>query len=39
MNSDELGKAERQGFVSEPYVLSERLTDQYENGGIFGFRF
>lgn len=39
INSDELEKARRRNFDADPYVLEQRLTDRYENGGLFGFRF
>ncbi|GAA1664221.1 hypothetical protein GCM10009733_072470 [Nonomuraea maheshkhaliensis] len=39
INSDDLGKAQRRGFDSSPYELTTRLTDAYEDGGLFGFRF
>jgi uncharacterized protein YydD (DUF2326 family) len=39
LNSDDLDKARRRGFDADPYLLPQRLTDQYEDGGIFGFRF
>jgi uncharacterized protein YydD (DUF2326 family) len=39
LNSDDLDKARRRSFVAEPYVLPQQLTDRYDNGGLFGFRF
>ncbi|MGH7928998.1 MAG: ABC-three component system protein [Candidatus Binatia bacterium] len=39
MNSDDLAKAERQGADVESAVIEPRLTDRYEDGGLFGFRF
>ncbi len=39
MNSDDLDKAGRRGFDATPYRLPEQLTDRYEDGGLFGFRF
>ncbi|GGK31599.1 hypothetical protein GCM10010124_25520 [Pilimelia terevasa] len=39
MNSDDLEKAQRRGFDADPHVLPQRLTDQFEAGGLFGFRF
>ncbi|MEV4705446.1 ABC-three component system protein [Actinoplanes sp. NPDC049316] len=39
LNSDDLDKAVRRNFVADPYLLPQRLTDRYEDGGIFGFRF
>lgn len=39
LNSDDLDKARRRGFEAANYVLPTRLTDQYEGGGLFGFRF
>ncbi|GAA2491604.1 ABC-three component system protein [Winogradskya humida] len=39
MNSDDLDKAARRGFSADPHLLPERLTDQFEDGGLFGFRF
>lgn len=39
LNSDDLDKARRRNFVADPYVLSQQLTDRYDNGGLFGFRF
>ncbi|WP_261569266.1 ABC-three component system protein [Frankia gtarii] len=39
LNSDDLDKARRRGFIPDPYLLPQRLTDRYEDGGLFGFRF
>ncbi|GGO55432.1 hypothetical protein GCM10012287_46690 [Streptomyces daqingensis] len=39
INSDDLGKAERLGFESNPFVREPRLNDNMEDGGLFGFRF
>ncbi|MFD4431690.1 ABC-three component system protein, partial [Nocardia sp. NPDC058497] len=39
MNEDDLHKAQRLGFDSEPYVIEPRLTDRDETSGLFGFRF
>ncbi len=42
LNSDFLTSVEVQGdgaFDAEPYILSTRLTDETEAGGLFGFRF
>jgi len=39
LNSDELDKAIRRGFDPAGRVLDQRLTDAYESGGLFGFRF
>ncbi|WP_166877704.1 ABC-three component system protein [Salinibacterium sp. ZJ450] len=39
MNSDELDKVERRGVSLAQYVIEPRLTDDYEDGGLFGFRF
>lgn len=38
LNTDDLAKATRLGFDSDPYTLDTRLTDT-PNGGLFGFRF
>ncbi|GAA0222380.1 hypothetical protein GCM10009527_018380 [Actinomadura nitritigenes] len=38
INSDDLQKAQREGFVSE-YRESARMTDAYDDGGLFGLRF
>jgi uncharacterized protein YydD (DUF2326 family) len=39
MNSDDLAKASGLGFNFEGDIITPRLTDQYESGGLFGFRF
>lgn len=39
LNSDELDKATRRGFDPANYVLEQRLTDSFDEGGLFGFRF
>ncbi|WP_245690805.1 ABC-three component system protein [Sinosporangium album] len=39
INEDELAKAERLGFSSDPHVIEPRLSDAYDEGGLFGFRF
>lgn len=39
LNSDDLGKAQRRDFAAGDFVLPQRLTDQYADGGLFGFRF
>jgi uncharacterized protein YydD (DUF2326 family) len=39
MNSDDLQKAGGHGFDAAPYLLRVRLTDDREDGGLFGFRF
>ncbi|WP_228943340.1 ABC-three component system protein [Nocardioides sp. Leaf374] len=40
MNSDYLARIEAEGgFDSEPYALSTRLTDDRDDGGLFGFQF
>lgn len=39
LNSDDLGKAEAQGFDRGKDSIEPRLTDRYEDGGLFGFRF
>ncbi|MFD7963001.1 ABC-three component system protein [Streptomyces zaomyceticus] len=39
INSDDLAKAVRLGFDDSPYVREPRLTDDLEDGGLFGFRF
>ncbi|MFI0592397.1 ABC-three component system protein [Streptomyces griseus] len=38
-NSDDLDKADRQGFNAGPYVREPHLTDRLDEGGLFGFRF
>lgn len=39
INSDDLAKAETKGVNLKNSVIPPRLTDAYEDGGIFGFRF
>ena len=39
INSDDLQKTVGHGFDAEPYLLPVRLTDDREDGGLFGFRF
>ncbi|WP_374761179.1 DUF2326 domain-containing protein [Nesterenkonia flava] len=42
LNSDSLELVEAQSdgaFDPEPHLLSTRLTDETEEGGLFGFRF
>jgi uncharacterized protein YydD (DUF2326 family) len=39
LNSDDLAKAQRMGFEAGPYLREPRLTDRYDHGGLFGFRF
>ncbi|MGW3242359.1 ABC-three component system protein [Streptomyces sp. NPDC001070] len=39
LNSDDLEKAERKGYNSKGKVLPVRLFDEFEDGGLFGFRF
>lgn len=39
LNSDDLEKAQRAGFDARADVLNPILTDRYEDGGLFGFRF
>jgi uncharacterized protein YydD (DUF2326 family) len=40
MNSDKLQSVEREGaFLGDPYIAEPRLTDETEDGGLFGFRF
>lgn len=39
LNSDDLEKAERKGFDPSGKALAVRLKDEYEDGGLFGFRF
>ncbi|MFF0387996.1 DUF2326 domain-containing protein [Kitasatospora sp. NPDC004615] len=39
INEDELAKAESCGFDAGPYVIEPRLTDRYDEGRLFGFRF
>jgi len=38
INTDDLDKAARRGFVPEPHIRT-RLTDALDTGGLFGFRF
>ena len=39
MNSDDLEKAERHGAGVADRIIDPRLTDEYEAGGLFGYRF
>ena len=39
LNSDDLDKAVRAGFDAENFCLAPRLTDKFQDGGLFGFRF
>ena len=39
LNSDRLSGAENEGFDRRDYVLEPVLTDEVEDGGLFGFRF
>jgi uncharacterized protein YydD (DUF2326 family) len=39
LNSDELAKVEAQGIDLSASYLSPRLTDSFDDGGLFGFRF
>ncbi len=39
INEDDLNKTAHLGFRPEPYVIEPKLTDAYEEGGLFGFRF
>lgn len=39
MNSDDLDKAERYGAGVTDSIIEPRLTDEYDTGGLFGFRF
>jgi uncharacterized protein YydD (DUF2326 family) len=39
MNSDALPRELPGGFELEPHILPVRLTDESEDGGLFGFRF
>jgi uncharacterized protein YydD (DUF2326 family) len=39
LNSDELSKAVRRGFDPDDHLLDQRLTDAFDEGGLFGFRF
>lgn len=38
-NSDVLEQVQARGFDPSPYVIDPVLTDAYEEGGLFGFRF
>lgn len=38
-NSDILDQVRARGFDPSPYVIEPKLTDQYDEGGLFGFRF
>ncbi|MFF3892839.1 DUF2326 domain-containing protein [Streptomyces sp. NPDC001812] len=39
LDSDDLQKVGNLGFDASPYLLSVRLNDRYDDGGLFGFRF
>ncbi|GAB3958032.1 hypothetical protein GCM10029978_001960 [Actinoallomurus acanthiterrae] len=39
LNSDDLNKAVSRGYDPGNKILSPRLTDEYSDGGLFGFRF
>lgn len=39
LNSDDLDKARRRSFDADEFLLSQRLADRYDDGGLFGFRF
>lgn len=39
LNSDDLSKAVRRGFSTDGRIIEPRLTDESEEGGLFGFRF
>ncbi len=39
LNSDDMAKAVHRGFDPGEAVLEPRLTDAYDEGGLFGFRF
>lgn len=39
INEDDLSKARNLGFDPEPFIIQPRLTDAYDSGGLFGFRF
>ncbi|MEV4473387.1 ABC-three component system protein [Nonomuraea sp. NPDC049504] len=39
INEDDLAKAERLGFDASPHTIEPLLTDAYDEGGLFGFRF
>jgi uncharacterized protein YydD (DUF2326 family) len=37
LNSDDLSKAVQRGFSVEDRIIEPRLTDESEEGGLFGF--
>ncbi|WP_405796184.1 ABC-three component system protein [Streptomyces sp. NBC_01506] len=39
INEDDLSKARNLGFDPDSYIIEPMLTDAYEGGGLFGFRF
>ncbi|CAM5574828.1 ABC-three component system protein [Streptomyces coeruleorubidus] len=39
INEDKLAQTRSLGFDSTPYVIEPLLTDAYDEGGLFGFRF
>lgn len=39
LNSDDLAKAQKHGLDAASDIIEPRLTDRYEDGGLFGFRF
>lgn len=39
MNSDDLAKTTAFGFDPSPYLIEPRLTDAYDDGGLFGVQF
>lgn len=39
LNSDDLSKAVQRGFDVKGRIIEPRLTDESEEGGLFGFRF
>ncbi|AXI78838.1 ABC-three component system protein [Peterkaempfera bronchialis] len=39
INEDDLDKARNRGFDANRYLIDPLLTDAYEEGGLFGFRF
>jgi uncharacterized protein YydD (DUF2326 family) len=39
INEDDLDKARRTGLVADQFVIDPYLTDEFEEGGLFGFRF
>ena len=39
LNSDDLAKASAQGVDLSDHIITPRLTDDFEDGGLFGFRF